>query len=98
MAVSFGTLDYYGHVSAGEMKDTIKILAFNTIRRLLDSMVNDDQALVERIEGVVTLAEEMCEEIDEDVAHKNAEMNRITMEWKEKQTAEGHEYDDGGKD
>lgn len=97
MAVDFGTLDFYGHVSAKEMKESIRIIAYNTIRGLLDSMVNDNHALVERIDGVIALAEEMCEEIDEEVAYKNSEMKRITMDWEAKQATEGHKDDNGGE-
>lgn len=83
MAVNFGNLDYYGHCAAGDMKDTIRILAFNTIRNLLESLQNDSDALVERIDGVVTLAEEMCEEIDQEVAHTSADIQQIMQKYAE---------------
>lgn len=83
MAVNFGNLDYYGHCAAGDMKDTIRILAFNTIRNLLSSLQNDSDALVERIDGVVTLAVEMCEEIDEEVAHTSADVQQILQKYAE---------------
>lgn len=92
MAVNFGNLDYYGHCAAGDMKDTIRILAFNTIHKLLDSMVNDDKALVERIEGVVTLAEEMCDQIDDEVAHTSADIQQIMAKYRE-----DHKDDNGGE-
>ena len=83
MAVNFGNLDYYGHCAAGDMKDTIRILAFNTIRNLLNTLPNDSDALVERIEGVVTLAEEMCEQIDDEVAHTSADIQQIMQKYAE---------------
>lgn len=83
MSVNFGNLDHYGHVPANEMKDTIRILAFNTIRNLLQVLPNDAEALAERIDGVVTLAEEMCEEIDEEVAHTNVEVQQILQKYAE---------------
>lgn len=83
MSVNFGNLDHYGHVPAKEMKDTIRILAFNTIRNLLQALPNDAEALAERIDGVVTLAEEMCEEIDEEVAHTNVEVRQILAKYAE---------------
>lgn len=85
MSVNFGNLDYYGHCAAGDMKDTIRVLAFNTIRNLLTADQSESYLLVERIEGVVTFAEEMCEEIDEEVAHTGAEIQQIMQKY-----AEGH--------
>ena len=83
MSINFGNLDHYGHVPANEMKDTIRIIAFNTIRNLLESLQNDSDALVERIDGVVTLAVEMCEEIDEEVAHTSADIQQIMQKYAE---------------
>lgn len=83
MSVNFGNLDHYGHCAAGDMKDTIRVLAFNTIRNLLAADQSESYLLVERIEGVVTLAEEMCEEIDEEVAHTGAEIQQIMQKYAE---------------
>lgn len=83
MGVNFGSLDHYGHVPAKDLKESIRIIAYNTIRSLLDSMVNDNQALVERIDGVITLAEEMCDQIDEEVAHTGAEIQQIMQKYAE---------------
>lgn len=83
MGVNFGNLDYYGHVPAKDLKESIRIIAYNTIRNLLDDMINDNQALVERIDGVVTLAEEMCDQIDDEVAHTNADVQQILQRYAE---------------
>lgn len=83
MSVNFGNLDYYGHVPAKDLKESIRIIAYNTIRSLLDSMVNDNQALVERIDGVIALAEEMCDQIDEEVAHTSADVQQILQKYAE---------------
>lgn len=83
MGVNFGNLDYYGHVPAKDLKESIRIIAYNTIRGLLEGMANDNQALVERIDGVITLAEEMCEQIDEEVAHTSADVQQILQKYAE---------------
>lgn len=83
MGVNFGSLDHYGHVSASDMKDTIRVLAFNTIRNILTADQSEGYLLVERIDGVITLAEEMCEEIDEEVAHTGAEIQQIMQKYAE---------------
>lgn len=93
MAINFGELDYYGKVPANELKQKIREIAYNGIREMLVNIpTSQSGSFHERVDGVITFTELLCEQIDEEVAHKNAEMEQVLQKW----NAEGYGNDDAG--
>lgn len=93
MAVNFGELDYYGKVPAGELKQKIREIAYNGIREMLvDIPASQSGSFHDRVDGIICATETLCEQIDEEVAHKNAEMEQVLQKW----NAEGYGNDDAG--
>ena len=92
MAINFGELDLYGKVPAGELKQKIREIAYNGIREMLaDTPVDQNARFYYRVDGIVNATEMWCEQIDEEVAHANAEMEQIRAKW----DAEGDNNDAG---
>ncbi len=84
MAVNFGELDYYGTVPANELKAKLRDIAYKAIHEL-SCDCKDDSAVSfrEQVAGIVYVTEMLCDQIDEEVAHKNAEMQWMMKEYTE---------------
>lgn len=82
MAINFGELDYYDKVPADELKDKLRGIAYEGIRELLaDIPTGQGERFLDRVDGIVTVTEMFCEQVDEEVAHKNAEMDQMLQKW-----------------
>ena len=78
MAVNFGELDYFGHAPAIELKDKIRGIAYDAIREILCDCKDDEkEQFKDQAAGVTYMAEMICDQIDEEVAHKAADVQQI---------------------
>lgn len=83
MAVNFGNLDYFGHVPAEELKDTIRLIAYHGIRDVLDEDFGEKCGnRIDYIRGAIDTTEILCTQIDEEVADKHTEVERVMQEYK----------------
>ena len=86
MSVNFGNLDYFGHVPADELKDTIRLIAYEGIRSALEQCSETTyDNFQDYIDGIVYMTEALCTQIDEEVADKRTEVDRIMKEYQERE-------------
>lgn len=83
MSVNFGNLDHYGHVPAKDLKETIRLIAYEGIKAKLSGADAASVVLVEHLIGMIRMTETLCDQIDEEVDHTNAEVQRIMKEYAE---------------
>lgn len=86
MGVNFGNLDYFGHVPAEELKDTLRLIAYHSIRDAMDEDFEKTHvSRIDYIRGAIDTTEILCTQIDEEVADKRTEVDRIMKEYKERE-------------
>ena len=83
MSVNFGTLDYYGHVPAKELKETVRLIAYDGIKQKLIGPDAASVVLVEHLIGIIKMTEALCDQIDTEVADKREEFDRVLKEHQE---------------
>lgn len=85
MSVNFGNLDYYGHVPAKDLKETIRLIAYDKIHGLLSA--NPEKAVIENfqdyVDGIIYQTEAICDQIDEEVSMTSAEVQQIMQKYAE---------------
>ena len=77
MAVNFGELDYFGHAPANELKDKIRGIAYSAIMENLTREQENANSFRDFVDGVMYVTEMIFEEIDDEVAHKAADVQQI---------------------
>ena len=86
MAVNFGNLDYFGHVPAEELKDTLRLITYHGIRDVLDEDFGEKCGnRLDYIRGAIDTTEILCAQIDAEVDDKRTEVDRIMKEYKERE-------------
>lgn len=83
MSVNFGTLDYYGHVPAKELKETIRLIAYDGIKQKLIGPDAASVVLVEHLIGIIRMTEALCDQIDAEVASNKADVQQILQKYAE---------------
>jgi len=82
MAVNFGELDYFGHAPANELKDKIRGIAYGAIREAFTNWPADESSgFLGEVGGIISMTEELCDQIDEEVAHKAADVQQILQKF-----------------
>lgn len=84
MAINFGELDYMGHAPANELKDKIRGIAYDAIREAFTNWSADEaRGFLDEVGGIFNMTEMLCDQIDEEVVHKNAEVQLMVKEYTE---------------
>ena len=82
MAVNFGELDYMGHAPATEMKDKIRGIAYDAIREAFTNWPADEaRGFLDEAGGIINMTEMICDQIDEEVEHKAADVQQILQKF-----------------
>lgn len=81
MAVNFGELDYMGHAPANELKDKIRGIAYSAIMENLTREQENANSFRDFVDGVMYVTEMICEEIDDEVAQKAADVQQILQKF-----------------
>lgn len=89
MAINFGELDRYGKVPANELKEKIRGIAYDAIREAFTNWSADEaRGFLDEVGGIFNMTEMLCDQIDEEVVHTNAEMQLMLKEYAEGQKNE----------
>lgn len=81
MAVNFGELDYFGHAPANELKDKIRGIAYSAIMENMTREQENANSFRDFVDGVMYVTEMICDQIDEEVEHKAADVQQILQKF-----------------